>query len=309
MIISASRRTDIPAFYSAWFMRRLEAEYCTVVNPFNHKQISYVSLKPEDVDAIVFWTRNAKPLLPYLTTLNTKKIPYYFQYTITGYPKILESNTPDLNEAITTFQILSEQIGADRVIWRYDPICQTNITDCEWHIKQFTYLAQALRGKTKRVIISIVDNYRKAEQNFRALATQGIVLEKPSLEEIGLLMQTLAKIAQENNIEIFSCAERLDLTPYGIKPGKCIDDVYLKKVFGISVKQNKDKGQRPECGCIQSKDIGAYDTCLHGCTYCYAGTLKAGRTNYKEHDINSPSLIGFHDITIKPLKNEQGKLF
>lgn len=309
MIISASRRTDIPAFYAEWFMRRIEAGYCTVVNPFNSKQVSRVSLLPADVDVIIFWTRNAKPLLPYLPLLDAKKLAYYFQYTITGYPKVLEQNVPSLDEAIDTFKRLSAQIGAERVIWRYDPICLTNITDCAWHLRQFRLISEALRGQTKRVVISIVDNYRKAEQNFRQLAKQGIAVETVDIAEIGPLLKEVADIAAKNNMEIYSCAEVLDLTPYGIKPGKCIDDEYISQIFGISVSSQKDKGQRPGCGCVQSKDIGAYDTCLHGCAYCYASTMRMAAKNYKLHDDASPSLIGFHDVTEHQSSSEQGKLF
>lgn len=134
MIISASRRTDIPAFYSKWFFKRLEAGYCTVVNPFNSKQVSYVALTPAEVDVFVFWTKNAKPMLPCLTLLNQQNFRYYFQYTITGYPKALEKNVPNLEESLATFSKLSEQIGAEKVIWRYDPICLTTITDVAYHL-------------------------------------------------------------------------------------------------------------------------------------------------------------------------------
>ena len=309
MIISASRRTDIPAFYAEWFARRIEAGYCTVVNPFNSKQVTRVSLAPADVDVIVFWTRNAKPMLPYLSFLDARKFAYYFQYTITSYPKVLEPNVPSSEEAIDTFKKLSAQVGAERLIWRYDPICLTNITDCAWHLQKFKLIAEALQGQTKRVVISIVDNYRKAEQNFRQLAKQGMQVETATIAEIGPLLQNFAEIAADNNMEISSCAEVFDLTPYGIKPGKCIDDDYIRQVFGISVYSQKDKGQRPECGCVQSKDIGVYDTCLHGCAYCYAGTLQMAAKNYKLHDDASPSLLGCYDVAESQDRSEQGKLF
>lgn len=309
MIISASRRTDIPAFYADWFMRRLEEGYCTVVNPFNRQQVSRISLLPADIEVLVFWTRNPQPLLPYLPLLAAKKIPYYFHYTLTGYPKALENNVPSLATALQTFQELAAQLGAEKIIWRYDPICLTNITDYAWQLKQFQLLAQALRGKTKRVMVSIVDNYRKAEQNFRQLAKQGIRVERPQLAEIGALLQEFAGIAMDNGMEIYSCAEALDLEVYGIKHGKCIDDAYIRQVFGLNVNSQKDKGQRPACGCVQSKDIGAYDTCPHGCSYCYAGTLQAALKNYKQHDVNSSSLGGLPNLPGATVKNEQGKLF
>lgn len=293
MIISASRRTDIPAFYSQWFINRIREGSCSVVNPFNRRQISRVSLLPSDVDVIVFWTKNPMPLIDNLNEIDERGFKYYFQYTVNGYPAQLEPNLPKLDTTIDTFTKLAKRIGSDRLIWRYDPILISSITGYDYHIKQFEKIATALRGKTHRVIISIVDKYRKALNNFKYLKTQNIVISNElNSQEFSTLMLALSEIACRNGLEIYSCAETIDLQPYGILPGKCIDDEYIRRVFGLDLPGGKDKSQRLECGCIQSKDIGVYDTCLHGCAYCYAGTLNIGLKNREQHYVDSPSLIG-----------------
>jgi len=162
-IISVSRRTDIPAFYADWFINRIRQGYCTVVNPFNANQISYVSLKPEDVQAFVFWTRNPKPLMQFLPELDKLGYKYYFQYTLIGYPREIDAKSPAVSIAIQTFQQLSEQIGKEKVVWRYDPILFSNITSSEWHTKQIDMLFNKLHQFTKRLVISFLDPYRKTQ--------------------------------------------------------------------------------------------------------------------------------------------------
>lgn len=293
MIISASRRTDIPAFYSPWFMQRIRDGYCTVFNPFNRKQVTKVSLLPNDVEVLAFWTKNPQPLIPHLKELDDRGFRYFFQYTLNGYPPELESKVPELHDRVETFLRLTELIGPEKVIWRYDPIVLSNITGYEYHQAMFEKIAQALKGSTQRVVISFVDSYRKATSQFKQLAKQGIFIdEEMNLVALEDLVRTLVSISKENDLELQSCAEKLDLTPWGVLPGKCIDPQYLKRVFGIDVNPTKDKNQRQECGCVQSKDIGAYETCLHGCRYCYAGTLQGGLRNHRRNDVNSPSLIG-----------------
>lgn len=296
MIISASRRTDIPAFYSEWFMNRIRAGYCTAVNPFNRKQISYVSLKPEDVDVIVFWTKNPEPLMPFLKELDKRGYKYYFQYTLNGYPSMIEPNLPNLDKSLQTFKKLSEQIGAARVIWRYDPILISNTTGINYHKTQIDAIARELEGSTDRLVISVVDEYRKAAYNFRRLESSGVkILRTTSENDVHELMNFIVAISRLRKMEVFSCAEVLNLKDFGIRPGKCIDDAYIRKVFGIKVTAEKDKSQRSECGCVRSKDIGAYDTCFHGCQYCYAGTLSAAQKNRQNHFPDSPSMIGRYD--------------
>ena len=296
IIISASRRTDIPAFYSQWFIRRIQEGYCTVFNPFNRNQITKISLRPNDVDIIIFWTKNPKPLVPFLHELDSSGFQYYFQYTLNGYPIDLEPHVPELRVRLQSFKELAKIIGADKVIWRYDPIIISNITGYDFHKKVFQEIAEALKGSTRRVVISLVDSYRKASFQFKQLAKQGIYIsEEINLSYLEDLIRTFVKISRQNGLEIFSCAETIDLIPWGVSPGKCIDDQYIEQVFGLKVTSIKDKNQRIECGCVQSKDIGIYDTCLHGCKYCYAGTHSAGLKNYEEHQVDSPSLIGRYE--------------
>lgn len=307
LIISASRRTDIPAFYTDWFINRINAGYCTVVNPFNRNQVSYVSLQPDDVDVIVFWTKNAIPLLPYLSMLERKGFKYYFQYTINGYPREFEKNVPGLEQSIKTFAQISEKLGPEKIIWRYDPICISNITDYGYHRDQFCHIAKELKNMTNRVVISVVDEYKKAIANFRRLKSQGIIVKTDAMgNNFGQLMRQFVDTVKENKMEIFSCAEVLDLTDYGVAAAKCIDSEYIKSAFNIEVSPQKDKSQRLECGCIQSKDIGAYDTCLHGCSYCYAGTINTALNNKSLHDVHSPSIIGRYDAP-KPSGTKETK--
>jgi DNA repair photolyase len=297
VIISASRRTDIPALYSQWFMNRIREGYCTVVNPYNRKQVSRISLEPKDIDIIVFVTKNPRPLLPYLAELDSMGYRYYFHFTLNGYPRAFEPYVPELKKSIQTFQELASTIGAEKVIWRYDPIIISNITGYEYHKARFNEIAQSLQGSTHRVIISIVDSYRKAVPQYKQLAKQDVYIQE-ELSSIYLedLIRNLVQISIRNNLDIYSCSEKLDLRSYGVSPGKCIDDEYIQKIFGISVKKKKDKTQRLECGCIESRDIGIYNTCLHGCAYCYAGTYEGGRRNIQNHCPDSPSLLGYIDV-------------
>ncbi|MDA8226733.1 MAG: DUF1848 domain-containing protein [Desulfitobacterium hafniense] len=308
IIISASRRTDIPAFYSRWFMNRIREGYCTVVNPYNRNQVSRVSLHPEDVDVIVFVTKNPKPMIPYLDELDSKGYRYYFQFTLTGYSPELEAYVPDLDSSIKTFVDLASRIGPGKVIWRYDPIIISNLTGYEYHKTMFQKIAEYLKGSTNRVIISIVTAYRKAALQFEQLAKQDIHISK-DLNPVYFedMIRTIYLTSSQNDMEIFSCAEKHDLRPFGILPGKCIDNEYIERLFGISVTQKRDKSQRLQCGCVDSKDIGFYDTCLHGCAYCYAGTYQGGLKNIEEHNPNSASLLGNFDV--RKDDNKQISLF
>ena len=263
MIISASRRTDIPAFYAEWFMNRIRAGYCAVPNPFNRNQVSHVSLKPEDVDVIVFWTRNARPLLPHLAELDERGYRYYFQYTVMDNPRVIDPKSPPLEASLKTFRELADRIGPEKVIWRYDPIVFSNMTGPEFHQATYRRIAQALRGYTYRSVISIVDVYRKAQKRLRELAKQGVELLNCEGEAFDDLMHALVHTANENGLEIVSCAEEIDLLPYGVRPGKCVDDEYIAKTFEINVTSKKDPSQREACGCVVSKDIGMYDSCLY----------------------------------------------
>lgn len=274
-------------------MRRIRQQYCLCVNPFNRRQESRLSLRPEDVDALVFWTKNAEPLLPRLQELDAQGYRYYFQYTLNGYGEPFEPNLPELERCIETFLLLSDQIGPDRVIWRYDPVVLSSQTDITYHQQRFGYVLERLQTATRRIVISLVDDYRKATFNFKRLQAQGVTIQTDySAEQLASLCAFMSEQAGRHNIPVYSCAESFDLKPFGVIPGKCVDGELIARLFGVRVKTGKDRSQRLECGCLQSKDIGFYDSCLHGCAYCYAGTLQSSLRNRLKHEVDSPMLIG-----------------
>jgi DNA repair photolyase len=295
MIISASRRTDIPAFYSEWFMNRLQEGYCLVPNPFNPRQVARISLVAEYVDAIVFWSKNPAPMLDFLPKMEDMGYRFYFLFTLNAYPKALEPGLPPLAERISTFIELSERLGPRRVIWRYDPIILSNITDASYHRDTFDNLCQQLAGHTKRVIISIITFYRKTLRNLAPLETQGYVFDKEPRRnpETEALLSHMAKCAAGHGLEIFACSEARDYTYLGLKPSSCIDAALIRELWGIPVSSKKDPGQREHCGCALSRDIGMTDTCPHGCPYCYSTmNPKIAVTRYKSHNPESTALIG-----------------
>ncbi|MEA4884424.1 MAG: DUF1848 domain-containing protein [Clostridia bacterium] len=294
MIISASRRTDIPAFYSEWFMNRVRDGYCLVANPFNAKQVSRISLCPDRVDAIVFWSKNPAPLIPRLTELDSMGFRYYFQYTICDYPVELEPDVPPLADRTATALELAKRVGPRRVIWRYDPIIISDHTDVEHHKRAFARIASALHGATTRVVVSLVDYYGKVDRNLRPLERSGWHFQKYSGAEPESrdLLRWIQEEAHRHGFETQSCAEAVNMSDLGIPHGKCIDDELLNELWGIPLSR-KDPGQRGECLCAASKDIGANNTCLHGCRYCYATmSLAVAQEQNREHDPASPSLVG-----------------
>jgi len=263
MIISASRRTDIPAFYSDWFLNRIKEGFVLVRNPMNFRQVSQVNLSPDVVDCIVFWTKNPQPMINRLSQLAGYN--YYFQFTLTPYDNTIETNVPDKKCLIKTFQELSARIGRDKVIWRYDPILLTNKFDVKHHVKWFEFLANELNGHTKKCVVSFIDMYKKTERNLK-----GIDLVPMSEELMKEVAHHLSLISKRYNLQLEACCEDIDLTQYGIEPGKCIDDELISKIIGKKLDIKKDPNQRLSCGCVQSIDIGAYNTCQHRCLYCYA---------------------------------------
>ena len=299
MIISASRRTDIPAFYAQWFVNRIRAGHCTVPNPFNRKQVSHISLRPEDVDIIVFWTRNPQLLIPYLKELDQLGYRYYFQYTVMNNPCLIDTMTPSLSSSLKIFKKLSDLIGPEKVIWRYDPVIISNITGIEFHTDTYKNIAETLKNYTQRSVISLLDIYPKLKKRLKALKDNGVEIadcNKESYKHFDELMYTLAGVAEQNKMEIVSCAEEPDLTKYNIHPGKCIDDNYIERVFGISVTHKKDPVQRKACGCVVSRDIGVYNTCLSGCQYCYAATsFEKAKALYENHDPDLTSMVDCGD--------------
>lgn len=292
MIISASRRTDIPAFYSDWLMQRIRAGFCDVPNPINPAQVARISLRPEDVDAFVFWTRSPRALLARLPELDQAQYRYYFQYSLLNYGPPIEEHSPSLQTALETFRRLSSMLGPDRVIWRYDPIVFSNQTTVDFHLRNFERLAGALRQRTRRCVVSIWDEYRKLGKRLQLLASQGIQLHQPAACELDRLMPQLAHIAAANGMELVSCAEDHDFNRYGIPKGKCIDNDLIARLFGVEVCPTKDPSQRPVCGCVKSRDIGAYNTCVLGCSYCYATSdFEKARANRLRHDPECCSLL------------------
>lgn len=287
MIISASRRTDIPAYYPDWFCNRIREGYVCVRNPMNFHQVSRISLSPDVVDGIVFWTKNPLPLMTRLEEL--RAYPFYFQFTLTPYGKDVEPGVPSKNDVILpVFQELSRRIGPERVIWRYDPILFTDRYTMDYHITFFSQLARRLEGYIRKCIISFVDLYRNTQANM-----DGLGLATLTGKEIAELAQRLADIAGKHHLVLETCAEQIDLSPYGIAHGHCIDRNLLGQIARCRLSLDKDKNQRPECGCMSSIDIGMYDTCRHGCRYCYAThSLKTVACNMQAHDPNSPLLCG-----------------
>ena len=273
-------------------MNRVRAGHCDVPNPFNARQVASVSLDPEHVDVIVFWTRHSRPILQHLRELDQRGYRYYFLYTVLDYPRSLDTKGPPLRTTLQSFRRLSERIGHDKVVWRYDPILLTTHTDEAFHLRTFEGIAQRLNGYTHRSVISLATIYRKAKKRLNALRSKGLELLECSTESLAEFMRALSQIAAANDMEIISCAQEMDLTPYGIRPGKCVDDEYIANVLGVNVPSRKDPSQRPFCGCVVSKDIGMYDTCRFGCMYCYAtSNSDVARKNYERHDPEGLSLV------------------
>ncbi len=296
MIISASRRTDIPAYYSEWFYKRIEEGYCTVPNPFDANQIYLVDMRPQAATAIVFWTRNALPLIKNINKLDKKGYRYYFQFTINNYNKVYEPSNPSFESAVNCFKQLSDKLGRGKVIWRYDPILFTNDLTLDFHKENFSNIFNKLNSYTKRIVISIVDDYKKTLRRLNKLEVnyEENQIGKPQVVE---LLKFIVDKADSKGIKVESCAEEKDFEYLGIIHGKCIDDRLLKEEFGIDLTYKKDKNQRLPCGCMVSKDIGMNNTCLMGCEYCYATTShQAAVKNKKKHDPNFSSLI-VHSIS------------
>ena len=265
MIISVSRRTDIPAFYSEWFMERVKEGYVDVKNPFNPKQARRVSLLPGDVDCFVFWTKNPAPMMKYLGRLDQGSYHYYFLYSLTAYGNSLEPGVPGLGYLLETFRELSSRIGMAKVIWRYDPIFLSNKHDIDWHIAHFKSIASELEGLTEKCVISFIDIYKKCVRRL-----EGTGIREPEEHELFEIAEGLSRIASFHGIQLATCAEDIDLDQLGISHSKCIDDELVSKISGVNISLKKDKYQRPACGCVESTDIGSYNTCRYGCLYCYA---------------------------------------
>jgi len=284
VIISASRRTDIPAFYSEWFYNRIKEGFVLVRNPMNMHQVSKIDLNRDAVDCIVFWTKNPEKMYPNLHLLQDYQ--YYFHFTINPYDFEIEQSVSRKASIIHIFKRLSDRIGSNRVIWRYDPILLNQKMDVPYHIKYFDILAAKLHGYTHKCIISFVDFYRKAEKNLNHLGVCRI-----DDQQKRDLAGTLVQIAKSYHLKIEACAEDLDLCAYGLEQAKCVDPILIEELLGEKIWAPKDRNQRKSCGCLASVDIGAYNTCVHGCLYCYANySQEAVQRNIKNYDENSPLL-------------------
>jgi len=283
-------------------MNRLREGFCVVQHPMR-PQIAYrVSLKVEDVDAIVFWTKYPKSLLPFLNEIESRGYRFLFLCTLTPYGSPLESRLPPLEERVRIFRELSARLGAERVIWRYDPIVLSNQTDEIFHERNFERLASNLAGFTRRVIISFVDYYPFVARRLATLRREGLdVCSESEIHAKAIpLAEKLHRIALHYQMDIQSCAEELDLSKAGIAAGSCIDGLLLNRLFGVQAPLKKDPGQRKYCLCTVSKDIGAYDTCGHLCVYCYASRdLSVAARRCAEHDPSAPSLL----VHITPSKS------
>ena len=287
MILSVSRRTDIPNYYSEWFFNRLKDEFLYVRNPMNFHQISEIKISPDVVDCIVFWTKNPLPMMERLDELEAYN--YYFQFTLTGYGNDVERNLPNKKTSvIPIFQELSNRIGKEKVVWRYDPIFFSNRYNVQYHLKAFRSIAEALSGYTEKCVISFLDIYPKNKKNMDNLLSYDL-----SDSELLKFAKELSNIAKENHIKIGSCAEKIDLDEYGIIHNSCIDKELIEKIIGCKLKINKDKNQRIECGCVESVEVGTYNTCKNGCVYCYANySAKSVESNFQKYDPLSPLLCG-----------------
>ena len=282
MIISASRRTDIPTFYSDWFYNRIKEGFVLIRNPRQFRNVSRVLLTPDCVDSIVFWTKNPAPMIKKLDEL--RDYMYYFQFTVTPYGKDVEPKVPTKNSnALTTFKEISSIIGSDRVIWRYDPILLNEKYTTDYHTRAFTKISKELHKYTNKVTISfIVTDYRGLKSNAKDLKLSAF-----SVEAKKELASKLAAIAREFGLSIDACAEKMDLREFGIEKARCVDDRLISK----NVK--KDKNQRLECGCVSSVDIGMYNSCMNGCLYCYANYNKGAIAgNIAKHNPFSPLMLG-----------------
>ena len=296
LIISASRRTDIPANYGGWFKKRLEEGYVSWKNPYN-QQVSYVSF--DQARLFVFWSKNPASFFSILPLLDERHLNYYFQFTLNDYEtEGIEPFVPPLAKRIEAFRKLSQMIGPEKVIWRFDPLLITSELSLKKLMQRVEFIASQLCEYTRKLVFSFADIsvYRKVERNLRNAQVDYREFTPELMHEAA---QMLEVIGRKYGLELRSCCEAIDLSQYGIRPNKCIDDDLIRQLFPGDQKlmafiggretlfpgkederylRIKDKSQRAACGCIASKDIGEYDTCPLGCVYCYANRIP-GKTH------------------------------
>ena len=284
MIISASRRTDIPALYSDWLMGRIRAGYAMTRNPMNPAQVRRVDLTPAAVDGFVFWTKDPAPMTAHLDALDAMGYAYYFEFTLTPYHADIEANLRPKSEIVETFRALSARIGRERVVWRYDPILVNKRYTVDYHRRAFTRLCELIGHCTDTVVISFVDLYKKLRTPLIRPLTEGETAE---------LAGFVGVTARAYGLRAAACCEAADLSPYGIGRSACIDAARLSRIAGREIGAAPDKNQRTGCGCAAAVDLGAYNTCTNGCVYCYANAGKAAAArNFAAHDPAGEYLLG-----------------
>ncbi len=286
MIISASRRTDIPAFYLEWLLRRLDAGFVMVRNPVRPRQVARISLDEASVDCFVYWTKDPAPMLTRLADLS--RVPYYVQVTLNAYGPPLETQSPSREAAVESFVALSQSIGRHRVRWRYDPVISGGAFSTAYHVQQFGSLAERLGPHTEMCIFSFLDMYRKIDRRLKACGYRS-----PTRPEREYLAEAFSAIAHHHGFTLAACCEPMEQVKPGIEQAHCIDARLISRVLSRKTSHRSDTNQREGCGCSRSVDIGAYDTCRHGCLYCYAnGRPERIETRARAHDPNSPLLSG-----------------
>ncbi|MCM1267295.1 MAG: DUF1848 domain-containing protein [Bacteroidales bacterium] len=285
MVINTGGRTDTVQYYTEWLLNRFAEGYALSRNPLFPNKVTRYELTPDTVDCVVFCSKNYKPILPRLHEI-TDRFPTYFHYTITAYGKDIEPGVPSIEESMETLKELSALVGKRRVTWRYDPVLLTKEYTVERHLQTFERMAKVLSPHIDRCIFSFVELYKKLESNMPELIPL-------SWQERKILAQGLGSIAEKYDIYLQTCGTDDDYSRYGIHSSGCTTLDILGNANGIVFKDLKHRGMRQGCHCIESRDIGAYDTCMNGCKYCYANkNPQKAFENYKYHDKNSPLLLG-----------------
>ena len=289
-IISASRRTDIPAFYTDWFINRLNEGYVYVKNPYG-RQVVKVSLHGDDIHSIVFWSKNFSPLISRMQEVENVTRNVFFHFTITGIPKDIEQNTPPVEDTINDFVYLSKRYSPDQVIWRFDPVCMTDTLSFGYFKEMFSLLAERLHGHCRTCYISFVQKYRKALRNFEKYSSHELVHIEAVMQQKYAVI--LGRIAQKNGINLYACCNDY-LLSHAVHKGSCIKGTELIRLFGSNSLYSPPSPTRKECSCTKSIDIGAYDTCPQGCLYCYANSdREKSRATFELMDVFWNGL-GFH---------------
>lgn len=285
MIINTGGRTDTVQYYNDWLLNRFNEGYVLSRNPLFPNKVTRYELSPDAVDCVVFCSKNYEPILDNITQI-TDRFNTYFHYTITAYGQDVEPRVPSIEESMQTLIELSEKVGKQRVTWRYDPVLLTEKYTVSRHLETFEKMAKILAPYIDRCIFSFVEMYKKLQVNMPEIIMM-------SEENMDVLARGLGAAANKYGIHIQTCGTNGDFSKYGIHPSGCMTLDILEKANGVTFKDLKHKGMRQGCHCIESRDIGAYDTCMNGCKYCYANkNPQKAFENYKLHDPNSPLLLG-----------------